>query len=340
MTEELFSNTSVSAQYRDIASSSQKNNWKLLLFSPLGTLLEYCFKSIFGVVHRLRYQKLRKTKQLPLRDWKPLNERLTSPISIAYLMTYAPRWNMSAQIFSHAPFFAQTDISIDTLTLRKTAKAWCIVIYNFRDRKIVRTVSSNDNNQHRFETPIPSDFYSIIVRVYDPQAHFTLPAVYSGGMPTIAEMSQIKKYDIDLLGRCIFYKNSILYKILHSPTLKLIRNSNIDAKIKIHRFLPAGSPETLYIFGPIYNGDLMLFDTTETRSFSCLIYVTIYNSSCFPEHSETIVPGDRLNIPCGTYDGSYLVRVVPTGIERNSTIDKKIVDSIRIETDPRKQVEG
>jgi len=242
------------------------------------------------------------------REWGSGTEKmLNNPNGILLPCVIGPRWNCHAMLVRLGPFRVERSIKVNADQLT-SAESWTAVIYDNKYRTIA---NSNETNIEQ-EMPVSPGYYTIILRYYSDDSDVSTPSVHVDGQ-LLAETTRIKdeKARYTRLLDSIKGKKSFFYFMLHYYVFYLLKyHDRFPTGLVRKEFLPAGNPETTFLYGYIAKGGLIKISCEQEIFKNSLVFLTVYNEASFPQAWAQVT---EENFSYGEiYDpGAYLVRIVP-----------------------------
>jgi len=283
----------------------------VLLF-PVSFSLHMVLRTTFALLGQLSIRRLEA--QGKARRWQVFNERLQERLVIAYLLSFAPRWNTEALIATTEPFRATESISIDTRALAAAGFAWYLVIYRSPHNRAEHTITGPVDDP-AIEVPVKPGTYVVTLRIYRPAADIVFPAIDIDGNRSHVESRRVSSASLPTLQETIFNRRTLFYDLLHRYMLSALRYPHLfTQRFLNHAYLPVGNEENLYVFGflsPKYQLELTLDETVTNR---CMVFLSCYNSSSFPKLSIEITRPGLTQIPTSKHEGTFLLRIIPVRI--------------------------
>lgn len=259
----------------------------------------YIFASAF--ITKSMFQKENK-------NWgSGTKKMLNNPNGLLLPCVVGPRWNCHVMIASLGPFKVEKSIRVDVDQLA-SAESWTAVVYDNKYRTIAN--SSEANIQQ--EIIVKPGYYTIILRYYSQGADISTPSVYVDGK-LLAESNKLEDEKIlyTRLLDTIKGKKTLFYFMLHYYVFYLLKHHNrFSEKFIRNQFLPAGNPETAFLYGYIAKGNLIQISCEQDLLEKSLVFLSVYNEASFPQtwmqiQDECFSLGE-MNDP-----GAYLIRIVP-----------------------------
>lgn len=251
---------------------------------------------------------IKRFSKKEVRSWGSGTQKmLNNPSGLLLPCVIGPRWNCHAMFANLGPFKVQHSIKIDVSHLA-TAESWTAVIYDNKFRTIANSSESNIGN----EIQVGPGYYSVILRYYSQETDVNTPAVYVDS-ELLAESTKIKdeKTQYTQLLNSIKGRKTIFYFLLHYYVFYLLKNCNRFSKTLIRsEFLPAGNPETTFLYGYIAKGKVLKLNCESGLFENALVFISVYNEASFPQAWTQV---DNIDFTLGGINesGAYLVRVVP-----------------------------
>jgi len=256
--------------------------------------------------------------------WRVLDDRLSERFALPYVMVTAPRWNTHAHILTAGPFHHKAGTLRFDGPTGGNWKAWSMVIY---DAVTGRTVDFLSSGKDATKVELPTGAYRVGLRVYEPDGALVLPEI-AAAASTVVPARTIEARRIDTLEQRIFGKTSRFYRLLNAPVTQRLASTGggVDDDL-VEAYLPAGNPETLFVFGPVSRGSTVTIGA-ETISPTAQCYLTVYNTASFPVASQTVRSGERMTHACAE-SGSFLIRIVPS--EGSAEDNRHLLDAIEVD---------
>jgi hypothetical protein len=181
------------------------------------------------------------------------------------------------------PFQLQNALRLKVETMRRSARAWTLVISRAPHLRPVAVINARHVGADAvwYEQRLPPGRYVLVLRYYDWSAVPELPEI------TIDDQQQIPQRAVPAsenayLGR-LRNKQGVFYACLHYYVLEMLRlRSHLPAALVRREYLPVGNPETAFCYGDLQAGQCIEITSQRGIPKGHRLYLTVYNRCSFP----------------------------------------------------------
>jgi hypothetical protein len=234
------------------------------------------------------------------------------PKMIAYLLVNAPRWNTHAviaasnvEVITQLKFYAQT--------ANNSSKQWTLVITK-EGKAVVVIGSLGNHSDYQLEEKegwiklyLPKGRYSLALRYYEVLPGAELPNVVIDDNTELAPQSV--DHAVNDFYHNIHTVKCFSFQILNFYIYIILRLKRILPLSFVKReYLPAGNPQTDFLYGALYAGEMLKLNISPMLLASHDIYYTFYDTASLPVLWGRVNEENFVTNPIGC-KGVYLIRI-------------------------------
>jgi hypothetical protein len=231
-----------------------------------------------------------------------------NPLGFFLPYMIGPRWNCHALTASVGPLDVKKSLAIDPAPLAKAA-SWTLTVHDERFR-VVATVSASRLDALR-TIDVPPGSYTLFLRYYAADGALMTPVVFVDGELRLAggALDGERSRNGELLA-AIKDKDSLAYRLLQYHAFYAVKRQGRLPRAWVQSaFLPAGNPDTQFVFGSLRRGQRLKVGARPALREAALVFACIYNESSFPM-AWTEITEEMTDLGPVARDGAYLVRIV------------------------------
>lgn len=247
-------------------------------------------------------------------EWNTLDgELIEKPLILASLMLNAPRWNTHA-IIGFLDINVKKSLNLSTVDIADSASCWNLEIQDSTGNSVALLSSWQTESLYPIEIgeneinlQLPEDKYTIRLRCYENSKTVIFPGLFSDSGVSIP--SKVVNGSLNNFYLSLGARRTIFYTMLNYYIYVMLKyEKGQHSKFISEEFLPAGNPETYFMFGYIDRGIKMDVKVAPSLFDNHYVYYNIYDTASFPLLCGKLDCSDNLTKEA-TADGYYLLRI-------------------------------